>query len=177
MLSPRFFLHGFLIPNLNANIIVLICKVPGACTMKDFCLIALANFQFKIVRKILADRLVVICMRIISPQQRGFVRDCHISSCVILALEAINLLTKKQYGGNIAMKVDIRKTFVTLDWNFLLFVLKSFGFETCFCEWIFAILHSTRLSILVNGNGIGFSLARGVYDRETLSPPFFLSCR
>jgi len=59
-------------------------------------------------------------MRIISPQERGFVRDRNISNFVLLASEAINMSSKKQYGGNIAIKVDIRKAFDTLNWNFLL---------------------------------------------------------
>jgi hypothetical protein len=123
----EFFCTGVVIPNLNSNILVLIPKVPGAASMAEFRPIALANFQFKIVTKILANRLAIICMRIISPQQRGFVRDRHISDCVIIASEAINLLSKKKFGGNIAVKVDIRKAFDTLDWNFLLAVLHQFG--------------------------------------------------
>jgi hypothetical protein len=62
-----FFYSGVIIPNLNSNIIVLIPKVPGACSMGEFRPIALANFQFKIVRNFLAYILSVICMRIISP--------------------------------------------------------------------------------------------------------------
>ena len=89
----EFFYTGVLIPNINSNILVLIPKVPGAATMGDFRPIALANFQFKIVTKILADRLALICMRIISPEQRGFVRDRKISDCIIMASEAINMLT------------------------------------------------------------------------------------
>jgi len=95
-------------------------------------------------------------MRIISPQQRGFVRDRNISDCIILASEVVNLLTKKQFGGNIAMKVDIRKAFDMLDWNFLLDVLRQFGFSQFFCNWILDILHSAHLSILFNGNVIGY---------------------
>jgi len=71
----EFFYTGALIPNINANILVLIPKVPGAASMGDFRPIALENFQFKIITNILADRLAKICMRIIYPQQRGFVRD------------------------------------------------------------------------------------------------------
>ena len=97
---------------------MLIPKVPGAASMGDFRPIDLANFQLKVITKILADRLALICMRIISPQQRGFVRDRNISSCVIIASEVINLLPKKQFGGNVAIKVDFRKAFNTLDWNF-----------------------------------------------------------
>jgi len=77
--------------------------------------IALANFQFKIITKILVDRLPIITMRIISIEQRGFIRDRKISECVILASEAINILDKRQYSGNIALKVDIAKAFDTLD--------------------------------------------------------------
>jgi hypothetical protein len=44
---------------------------------------------------------------------------------VILASEAINLLEKHQYGGNVALKVDIAMAFDTLDWNFLLDVLRG----------------------------------------------------
>ena len=99
-----FFYSGVITPNLNSNVIVLIPKVPGACSMGDFRPIALAT-------KILAKRLATICMQIISPHQHGFVLDCNISVCVIIALEVINMFPKKRFGGNVAIKVDIQKAF------------------------------------------------------------------
>ena len=63
----EFFYTDVLAPNMNANIIVLIPKIPGASSMGDFCHIALVNLQFKIVTKIIAERVAIICMRIISP--------------------------------------------------------------------------------------------------------------
>jgi len=138
----EFFLGGVLPPNINSNMIVLILKVPGARTMGDYRPIALANFQFKIVTKIVADRLACITSRIISIEQQGFVRDRNISDCVIIAYEAINSLDTGQYGGNIALKVDISKAFDTLDWNFLIMVLHNFGFSTTFINCILAILKS-----------------------------------
>jgi hypothetical protein len=134
---------------------VLIPKIPGAGSMADYHPIALANFQFKIVTKILADRMAVITSRIISMEQRGFIRDRNISDCVILASKAINSIDKRQYGGNIALKVDISKAFDTLDWNFLIMVLNNFGFSSTLINWILAILQSARLSILVNGKAVG----------------------
>ena len=131
--------------------------------MGGYRLIALANFQFKIITKIVANRLAAITSRIISVEQRGFVRDRNISECIILASEAMNSLDKRQYGGNIALKVDISKAFDTLDWNFLMMVLSNFGFSSTFINWILTILNSARLSILVNGKAAGFfSCARGV---------------
>lgn len=169
-----FFISGQLAPNINSNLIVLIPKVPGARVMGDYRPIALDNFQFKIVTKIIADRLASITTRIISVEQRGFIRDRNISECVILASEAINLLEKRQYGGNVALKVDIAKAFDTLDWNFLILVLRRFGFHEKIVHWILVILKSARLSVLVNGKAVGFfSCSGGVRQGHPLSPLLF----
>jgi len=171
---PEFFTTGVLPPNINSNMLVLIPKITGAQAMGNFRPIALANFQFKIVTKILADILSIITMRIISPEQRGFIRDRSISDCIIIALETVNMIDKRQFGGNVALKVDIKKAFDTLDWNFLVAVLRKFGFSSLFTDWILAILHSAKLSILVNGKAVGFfSCSRGVQQGDLLSPLLF----
>ncbi|KAK3193001.1 hypothetical protein Dsin_024311 [Dipteronia sinensis] len=65
--------------------------------------------------KILADRLAQIAARIVSPQLFGFIRDQQVEDCIALAYDCVNVLHKKCYGGNVAMKIDIRKAFDTLD--------------------------------------------------------------
>jgi hypothetical protein len=142
--------------------------------MGDFRPIALANFQLKIITKIIADRLTSITMRIISIEHRGFIRERNISYCVILASEAINCMDKRKFTGNVALKVDISKAFDTLDWIFLLSVLKQFGFSAVFIEWILTILQYARLSILVNAKAVGFfSCSRGVRQGDPFSPLLF----
>jgi len=169
-----FFSTGLLTKNVNSNLLVLVPKTPGAKTMGDFRPIALTNFQFKIITKILADRLAPITMCIVSLEQRGFIRERHISDCVLLAFEAINCIDKRQFGGNVALKVDISKAFDTLDWNFLIVVLTQFGFSSVFTQWILSILQSARLSILINAKAVGFfSCFRGVRQGDPLSPLLF----
>lgn len=75
----------------------------------------MANFQFKVVTKVLADRLAITAPKIISEQQRGFIKGRHISECIFSTSEAINLLDSKAFGGNVALKFDIKKAFDTLD--------------------------------------------------------------
>lgn len=84
------------------------------------------------------------------------------------------MLEHKTFGGNLALKIGNKKTFGTMDWNFLLEVLKAFGFDLCFCQWIKVILHSAKLSFSVNGKSVGyFSCKRGVKQGDPLSPLLF----
>lgn len=79
------------------------------------------------------------------------------------------MLNKKVFGGNLAIKVDIKKTFDTLDRNFLLEVLTTFGFSKVFSNWILAILQSARLSFDVNGASMGqIPCKRGVRQGDPL---------
>jgi len=111
---------------------------------------------------------------IISTQQRGFIKGRSIKDCICLSSEAINVLNKKSYGENLAMKIDIEKAFDTLNWQFLLTVLTSFGFYDKFCKWIHTILQSAKLSISINGKLHGyFNCSRGVRQGDPLSPLLF----
>lgn len=135
--------------------------------------IAIANFKFKIISKILADRLSKFMPAITSTQQRGSIKGRCIKEWIFLTYEAINVLNKKTFKGNVAMEIDMAKAFDTIDWNFLLKVLKSFGFCEVFYKWIHSILHSAKLTISINGKIYGyFSCHRGV-RHGILCHPFF----
>ena len=60
---------------MNNNMVSLIPKIQGANSIEDYRPIVVSNFKFKIISKILADRLVLVAARIISPNQYGFVQD------------------------------------------------------------------------------------------------------
>jgi len=116
----EFFVKGWLLPKYNSNTIVLIPKIPNVDSVNQYRPIALANFKFKIITKIIADRLAAIMPHIISKEQRGFIRGRNIKDCICTTSEAVNLLHKKAFGVNIAFKIDIVKAFDTLDWSFYL---------------------------------------------------------
>ncbi|XP_024190514.1 uncharacterized protein LOC112194518 [Rosa chinensis] len=169
-----FFINGYIMPHFNSNILILIPKLEDAENISDFRPIALANFVFKIITRIMADRLGPLACRIISPSQSAFIRGRSIIDPIVLTSECVNLLDQKCKYGNLAFKFDIRKAFDTLDWNFLLRVLHTFGFDETFVHYIHAILQSAYISVSVNGQANGyFTCSRGVRQGDPLSPLLF----
>lgn len=116
----EFFTRDWILPNFNANTIILTPKIPDATNVGHYRPIALANFKFKIISKILVDRLAPFMNLIISPEQRGFIKGRNIKDGICITSEAINHHHQKAYAGNLAFKVDISKVFDTLEWTFLL---------------------------------------------------------
>lgn len=73
-----------------------------------------------------------------------------------------------------ALKIDVRKAFDTMRWDFLLCVLECLGFDSHFRQLVRSILKSTRLSISINGKLEGlFECSRGVRQVDPLSPLLF----
>ncbi|XP_050920216.1 uncharacterized protein LOC127137838 [Lathyrus oleraceus] len=112
--------------------IILIPKTSQADVIDQFRPKALANFKLKIISKVLIDILASIMPSIISKEKKDFVKGKSIRDYIGLACEPINFLHKKSSGGNIALKVYITKAFHSLNWFFLLQVLKAFCFNEKF---------------------------------------------
>ena len=74
----------------------------------------------------------MILPSIISKEHRGFVKGRNIRDCIALASKAVNVLDKKSFGGNLALKIDVSKAFDPISWDFLLNVLHQFGFHNTF---------------------------------------------
>lgn len=169
-----FFLQGWILPNFNASNVVLIPTIQGANSLDNFMPIAMTNFKYKIISKILADRLSYILPSLISPEQKGFIAGRIIRDGICLTSEVINILGNKSYCGNVALKIEIAKAFDTLNWDFIIQTLACFGFSNTFCNWIQVILSSSILSICLNGKVVGFfKCTNGVRQSDPLSPLLF----
>ena len=110
-----FLLQVLLSSGVNCNLMILIPKVPGANSMDRFRPIILSNFLFKVVTKILTDRLGTIASRIISKNQFGFLKGRHIEDCIVAASKCFNVMNRQCWGGNMAMKIDIKKLLTLLN--------------------------------------------------------------
>ncbi|XP_057791433.1 uncharacterized protein LOC131008538 [Salvia miltiorrhiza] len=169
-----FFLSSYLPNGCNANTLVLIPKVEAVASVLDLRLIILSNFFFKIISKVMAVRLNRVASDIVSQNQFGFISGRSIHDCIILGSEGFNCMNRTNCSANMACKIDIKKAFDTMSWDFILKVFRVLGFHERFIQWLSIIFSSARISILYNGHLSGyFACTRGVRQGDPLSPIIF----
>jgi len=84
-----FFEFGFLPKGVNSTILALIPKKDEAIRFKDYRPISCCNVLYKIISKLLANRLKRVLPKFISPSQSAFVRDRLLMENVLLASELV----------------------------------------------------------------------------------------
>lgn len=67
----KFFKTGWMLSNFNDNIIVLIPKTSDVDSMDHYRPISLANFKFKLISKIITDKIVKIMPFLLSKEHKG----------------------------------------------------------------------------------------------------------
>nr|GEU77251.1 RNA-directed DNA polymerase, eukaryota [Tanacetum cinerariifolium] len=164
-----FFNSGDIPTGYNSLFIVLIPKIPDANLVKDFRPISLIGSIYKVIAKLLANRLVRVLGDIINEVQSAFIADRQILDGPFILNEMLQWckLKKKQ---SLIFKVDFEKAFDSIRWDFLDDVLKNFGFGGKWCNWIQSCLNSSRGSILINGNPTKeFNFQKGLKQGDPLS--------
>lgn len=88
--SKEFHQSGNFVKFLNSTFIILIAKVEGANNIRQFRLISLVGYTYKLISKVLARRLSRMLWEVIAESQHTFVDGRQILHAVLVASEVVD---------------------------------------------------------------------------------------
>ncbi|KAG0484289.1 hypothetical protein HPP92_008368 [Vanilla planifolia] len=157
------------------TLVVLIPKRQGACKTEHFRPISLCNLIYKIVARILVNRLKTVLPSIIASEQGAFVPGRTISDNIFIAQEmATRMHSSSSETGFMAIKLDLEQAYDSVRWDFIVEMMHLMGFPLVWIDWVRACIEAPRFGVLLNGVRLPWIQAsRGLRQGCPLSPYLF----
>nr|GEZ45442.1 RNA-directed DNA polymerase, eukaryota [Tanacetum cinerariifolium] len=157
----------------NSSFVALIPKINDPKIVNDYRPISLIGNIYKVVTKVLANRLSTIS-DIISDVQSAFLPNRQILDGPFIINELLSWCKHKK-KQIMMFKVDFAKAYDSVRWDYLDDVLRCFGFGSKWRYWISGSLNLCMASILVNGSPTAeFPFHCGLKQGDPLAPFLFI---
>lgn len=145
--------YGHLPADLNYTHVALIPKTNNPTKMTDLRPISLCNVSYKLISKVLANRLKLILPDIIDENQSAFVLGRLITDNILLSSEVFHCLhhNHAKRRGYMTLKLDMSKAYDRMEWDYIACVMIKIGFPAVWTDHVMKCVTTVRYSFLVNG--------------------------
>ena len=123
-----------------------------ALYIRNYRPITLLNVDYKLLSKVLAERIKLVLGEVIYVDQVGFLPDRNIGEAVRI-IDDIIFYTKEYNVQGYLVAVDFEKAFDSVSHSYMKCLMRKYGFGPYFCRWI-EVIYNNAVSCVMNG---GFS--------------------
>ncbi|CAL5404238.1 unnamed protein product [Camellia sinensis] len=169
----EFHQNARLVGGINSSFVALIPKNHSPSCLTEYRPISLIGSLYKILAKVLANRMKKVMPMIISEVQSAFLGGRNILDGILIANEIVDGWRRSNRKG-LVLKLDFEKAYDSINWEFLFDMLLKFGFGTRWVSWMKACVSTAKIFVLVNGSPTSeFCPQRGLHQGNPLSPFLF----
>ena len=165
--------HGELFITHRRGVITLVPKKGNQMQLKNKRPICLLDVVYKIIAKVIANRLGNVVDKLVHNNQTGFIKGRYIGENLRLISDVIDYCDMDNIEG-ILMAIDYRNAFDSVEHDFIIHSLKCFNFGPDFISWVRLLYNNVTLTVKNNGHtSRWFSCSRGTFQGSPLSGLLF----
>ena len=136
-------------PSHKTAIIKLIPKSGTLKEIDNWRPIALLNVDYKILARIIAQRLIPLLEAYISNTQQAAIKGRHLHNILLNIKSALDYSADKKHPLAL-LQIDFSKAFDRLSHNFIFMVMQHIGIPSQLIKWTYILLQDINARILVN---------------------------
>ncbi|XP_074299812.1 uncharacterized protein LOC141630982 [Silene latifolia] len=136
--------------------------------------ISCCNVVYKCISKLLCNRISEVLPHIISDSQGGFIKGRSIVENILICQDVVRCYNRKSVSPRFMLKVDLKKAYDSVNWNFLHQMLIYLNFPQKIIDLVMECVQTASYSLVLNGETFGFfNGAKGLRQGDPLSPLLF----